>query len=90
MRVRYDRFYDYAALRETLDAWAADFPRLLAVDPIGTSYEGREIPLATVTNLDTGPPLEKPAVFVHAQIHASEFTGTTSSTRSGRTRSTSR
>ena len=31
----------------------------------------------TVTNLETGPPEEKPAVFIHAQIHAMEFTGTT-------------
>jgi murein tripeptide amidase MpaA len=30
-----------------------------------------------VTNAETGPAEEKPAVFVHAQIHAMEFTGTT-------------
>ncbi|HUF01662.1 MAG TPA: M14 family metallopeptidase, partial [Gaiellaceae bacterium] len=53
------------------------FPRLIQVEPIGQSYEGRDIPLATVTNLDTGPADEKPAVFLHAQIHAMEFTGTT-------------
>jgi murein tripeptide amidase MpaA len=76
-RVRFDRFYTFAELTETLAAWAAEFPRLLTVESIGASYEGREIPLVTVTNLDTGPPLEKPAVFVHAQIHAMEFTGTT-------------
>ena len=77
MRVQFERFYSYAELTETLGAWAADFPRLCTVESIGTSYEGREIPLVTVTNLDTGPPEEKPAVIVHAQIHASEFTGTT-------------
>ena len=77
MRVRFDRFYTYAEVQETLDAWAAAFPSLLAVESIGTSYEGRDIPLATVTNLETGPPEEKPATFVHAQIHAMEFTGTT-------------
>ena len=77
MRVRFDRFYDYAALNETLDAWAAEFPSLCRIESIGTSYEGRDIPLVTVTNLETGPPEEKPAVFIHAQIHAMEFTGTT-------------
>ena len=76
-RVRFDRFYTYAALNETLDAWAAEFPGLCRVESIGKSYEGREIPLVTVTNLETGPPEEKPAVFIHAQIHAMEFTGTT-------------
>ena len=77
MRVRFDRFYTYAELTETLAAWADAFPQLLRVEPIGQSYEGRDIPLATVTNLDTGPAAEKPAVFVHAQIHAMELTGTT-------------
>jgi murein tripeptide amidase MpaA len=77
VRVRFDRFYTYAELTETLEAWAAEFAGLLALDSIGESYEGREIPIATVTNLETGPPDEKPAVFIHAQIHAMEFTGTT-------------
>jgi murein tripeptide amidase MpaA len=77
VRVRFDRFYTYAELTEVLDAWAAEFPSLLRLESIGQSYEGREITLATVTNLETGPPEEKPAVFVHAQIHAMEFTGTT-------------
>ncbi len=76
-RARFDRFYTYAELNETLDAWAAEFPGLCKIESIGKSYEGREIPLVTVTNYETGPPEEKPAIFVHAQIHAMEFTGTT-------------
>ena len=76
-RVRFDRFYTYAELTDTLDTWASEFPSLGRVESIGTSYEGREIPLVTVTNFETGPPEEKPAVFIHAQIHAMEFTGTT-------------
>ncbi len=77
MRVRFDRFYTYADLTETLESWAAEFPKLLALESIGKSYEGREIPICTVTNTETGPADEKPAVIVHAQIHAMEFTGTT-------------
>ena len=92
MRVRFDRFYTYAELTETLEAWAAEFPSLFAFEAIGKSYEGRDIWLCTVTNTETGPADEKPAVFVHAQIHAMEFTGrqrrstssTTSSTRTTR------
>jgi murein tripeptide amidase MpaA len=70
-------FYSYAELTETLEAWAAEFPLLLEVESIGHSYEGRDIWLATVTNVETGPAAEKPAVVVHAQIHAMEFTATT-------------
>ena len=77
MRVRFDRFYTYAELTETLEAWASDFPALFGFESIGQSYEGRDIWLCTVTNAETGPAEEKPAVFVHAQIHAMEFTGTT-------------
>jgi hypothetical protein len=77
MRVRFDRFYPYAELTETLEAWAAAFPSRFAFESIGTSYEGRDIWLCTVTNTETGPAQEKPAVIVHAQIHAMEFTGTT-------------
>jgi hypothetical protein len=55
-RVRFDRFYTYGELNDTLEAWAAEFRGLCRVDSIGTSYEGRVIPLVTVTNLETGPP----------------------------------
>ncbi|HET8968126.1 MAG TPA: M14 family zinc carboxypeptidase, partial [Gaiellaceae bacterium] len=77
MRVRFDRFYTYAELTETLEAWAEAFPTHFSLESIGKSYEGRDIWLCTITNAETGPPDEKPAVFVHAQIHAMEFTGTT-------------
>ena len=77
MRVQFDRFYTYAELTETLEAWAKDHPELFTVESIGHSYEGRDIWLCTVTNTNTGGATEKPAVFVHAQIHSMEFTGTT-------------
>jgi murein tripeptide amidase MpaA len=76
-RVRFDRFYTYAELTETLDAWAAEFPGLCLLESIGNSYEDRPIALVAITNQENGAPDEKPAVFVHAQIHAMEFTGTT-------------
>ena len=77
MRVQFERFYTYAELTETLEAWAKDNPQLFSVESIGNSYEGRDIWLCTVTNTETGAASEKPAVFVHAQIHSMEFTGTT-------------
>src|SRR5262249_11200512 len=77
MRVRFDGFYTYAELTDTLEAWASEFPSLFRFESIGTSYEGKDIWLCTVTSSETGPPEEKPAVIVHAQIHAMEFTGMT-------------
>jgi Zinc carboxypeptidase len=77
VRVRFDHFYTYAELTDTLEAWASEHAALFRFESIGKSYEGREIWLCTATNSATGSPEEKPAVFVHAQIHAMEFTGTT-------------
>jgi hypothetical protein len=77
VRVQFERFYTYAELTETLEAWTSEFPSLFQLESIGRSYEGRDIWLCTVAHAGTGPADEKPAVFVHAQIHASEFTGTT-------------
>lgn len=75
--VRYDRFYDYAELTGTLEAWAADAPELFRFESIGRSYEGREIWLATVTNTATGVDADKPAFLLEANIHAIEVTGCT-------------
>ena len=75
--VRYDRFYTYAELTETLESWAAEAPGLCSLESAGRSYEAREIWLVTVTNTETGPAAEKPAFLLEANIHAVEVTGCT-------------
>jgi murein tripeptide amidase MpaA len=75
--IRYDRYYTYDELTETLRAFAAETPKLFRFDSIGESYEGRDIWLATVTNVDTGPDTDKPAFLVEANIHSIEVTGCT-------------
>jgi Zinc carboxypeptidase len=75
--VAYDHFYGYDELTETLRAWADEAPALCAVESIGTSFEGRDIWLVTVTNTDTGTALDKPAFLVEANIHSMEWTGCT-------------
>ncbi len=75
--VAFDRFYRYDELTDILQGWAKEHPELFHVESIGTSYEGRDIWLATVTNFETGPDLDKPALMVEANIHALEVTGCT-------------
>lgn len=75
--MRFDRLYDYRELTAALEALGGLRPDLLRLSSIGRSYEGREIWLATVTNADTGPDSEKPALFVEANIHAGEITAST-------------
>jgi murein tripeptide amidase MpaA len=75
--IRYDRYYTYDELKGTLRAFAEEAPTLFRFDSIGTSYEGRDIWLATVTNTETGSDAEKPAFLVEANIHSIEVTGCT-------------
>jgi murein tripeptide amidase MpaA len=75
--VAFDRFYRYDELTEILQGWAEERPDLYRVESIGSSYEGRELWLCTLTNFETGPALEKPGFLIEANIHSLEVTGTT-------------
>jgi Zinc carboxypeptidase len=75
MRVPGDRFLRHDELTSVLHALAADNPHLLSVTSIGQSHEGREIWLATVTDDEHGSHDTKPALWVDANIHATELTG---------------
>jgi murein tripeptide amidase MpaA len=75
--VSFDRFYGYAELTSILEAWGREHTGLCRISSIGKSYEGRDIWLVTVTRFDTGPDHEKPALWLDANIHASEVTGCT-------------
>jgi murein tripeptide amidase MpaA len=72
-----DRFVRYRELAELLEALAAERPDLVALSEIGRSHEDRAITLATITNTATGPHDEKPALWIDANIHATEHTGGT-------------
>jgi murein tripeptide amidase MpaA len=73
--VAFDHFYAYDELTETLHAWAQEAPALCTVESIGTSYEGRDIWLVTITNSDTGAARDKPGFLIEANIHSMEWTG---------------
>ncbi len=73
----FDHLYPYAELTDALHGLAAAYPDLLEIESAGQSHEGREIWLVTITNRATGPHNEKPALFVEANIHATEITGST-------------
>ena len=75
--VSYDHFYTYDELTQLLHAWAEESPQLCSVESIGTSFEGRDIWLATITNSETGAAGEKPGFLIEANIHSMEWTGST-------------
>jgi murein tripeptide amidase MpaA len=70
--IAFDRFYRYADLTALLQAFAQEHPQLVSIESIGKSHEGRDIWVATVTNVGTGPAAEKPAFWVDGNIHATE------------------
>ncbi|MDE3091844.1 MAG: carboxypeptidase, partial [Chloroflexota bacterium] len=70
--VRFDKYYRYNELTRILKEFAKEYPKLVHVESIGKSYEGRDIWVATVTNSTTGEAKEKPALWVDGNIHASE------------------
>ncbi len=70
--VHFDRYYRYDDLTKILKAFAEEYPKLVKLDSIGQSHEGRDIWIATVTNFETGPDTEKPAFWVDGNIHATE------------------
>jgi len=70
--VQFNQYYRYADLTRILEQFAAEYPDLVTLESIGTSYEGREIWLVTVTSIETGSAEEKPALWVDANIHATE------------------
>src|SRR4051812_33854961 len=73
--IRFDTYYDYAELSRVLRELTASYPRLMQLQSIGRSFEGRDIWLATLTNTDTGPAAAKPALWVDGNIHATELAG---------------
>lgn len=76
MDYSFDRFLRYEELNTWLDDVAAGHPDLVTVESYGTSHEGRDLRLVTVTDASTGSHDTKPAMWVDASIHAVELTAT--------------
>jgi murein tripeptide amidase MpaA len=73
----FDQYLTNETLEDLLNDWAKRYPKLVNLQTIGTSYEKRPLWLLILTNQETGPDLNKPAVWLDANIHATEITGTT-------------
>jgi murein tripeptide amidase MpaA len=73
----FNHYYTNEELETVLQGWALAYPNLAAVTQIGESYEKRPLWLLTLTNQAKGADTDKPAVWLDANIHATELTGTT-------------
>jgi len=73
--VQWNTYLRYDEMTRLLNEYAAAYPNLFSLESIGKSFEGRDVWLATVTNAGSGPALEKPALWIDGNIHATEVAG---------------
>lgn len=76
MEYAFDRFLRYDEMNEWLDAVVAAHPQLASIESYGTSHEGRDLRIVTITDAATGTHDSKPAMWVDASIHSVELTAT--------------
>jgi murein tripeptide amidase MpaA len=74
--IDYARYIGYDDLTRVLFGLQQTYPEMLTIQSIGTSHQGRNIWLATITNPVTGGDTEKPGYWIDANIHAEEVVGT--------------
>jgi murein tripeptide amidase MpaA len=73
----FNHYYTNEELEKVLSDWVARYPDLITLTLLGTSFEKRPIWLVTLTNRKNGPDYTKPAIWLDANIHATELAGTT-------------
>ena len=73
--IAFNRYYRYDELTRLLRALVKEHPNLLKLESIGKSHEGRDVWLVTATNFASGPDIDKPALWVDGNLHASEVAG---------------
>jgi murein tripeptide amidase MpaA len=75
--MNFNHYFNNEEIETLLKDWADHHSEIASLSAIGESFEKRPIWLLTLTNHATGPDQEKPAVWVDANIHATEVTGAT-------------
>ena len=73
--LEYDHYYSYEELTETLQKLASEYPSISKLHSVGKSVEGRELWLMEITNLKTGDPETKSAIWIDGNTHAGEVMG---------------
>lgn len=73
--VAWNRFYDEQEIGALCRRIAQAWPELVTFESIGTSIQGRELPLLTVNNPRTGPASGKAAMWIDGNVHGNEVQG---------------
>ena len=73
--LKLDHYYRYDELTETLHELASEYPSIAKLKSLGKSVENRDLWLMEITNTETGPAEDKPAVWIDGNTHAGEVMG---------------
>ena len=72
--VDWNRYYSHPESNAIMEAWVKRHPKFARLMTIGKSYLGADLTVLEITNQETGPASEKPALYVDGGIHSSELT----------------
>jgi hypothetical protein len=71
----WNRYNDYAGITALLKKIAAAYPDLARLEPIGKSFDGRDIWCIAITDYSKGEASRKPAMYIDGNIHSNEVQG---------------
>jgi hypothetical protein len=75
VQVAWNRYNSYEGIVKICQEIAKAYPQLARVEPIGKSYEGRDILVIIITNFQNGSPADKPGYYIDGNIHSNEIQG---------------
>jgi len=70
--IAFNRYYDFDGMSELFARLAGAYPELCTLTSLGKSEFGRDLWMLTVTNRASGDELDKPAIYIDANIHGNE------------------
>ncbi len=75
VKLDFNRWHDTNELYADMKRLQTAFPKLLKLESIGKSYDGRDLMLMTVNNPATGPASSKAGMYIEANVHGNEIQG---------------
>jgi hypothetical protein len=75
VKLDFNRWHDVPELYSDMQRLQQAYPKFLKLASIGKSYDGRDLMLMTINNPDTGPEMNKAAMYIEANVHGNEIQG---------------
>ncbi len=73
--VSWNHYNDHAGIGELLKKIVKAYPGLAKMEPVGKSYDGRELWCIAITDYAKGNADKKPAMYIDGNIHSNEVQG---------------